>query len=106
MDRRTHLAILKYGKLYCQSLFQYESAFVTSQRSVRCRLNGPYLLPENSFKLLCDMKRKPIQIDKPISLAPLTTAQALGAALRIKPADLKAVEKAERAKKTGKGANG
>jgi hypothetical protein len=40
--------------------------------------------------------------DNPISLAPLTTAQALGAALRVKPADLKAVEDAEKAKRAAK----
>lgn len=43
-----------------------------------------------------------IRPEKPISLAPLTTAQALSAALRIKPADLKKVEDAEKAKKAAK----
>ena len=40
--------------------------------------------------------------DKPISLAPLTTSQALSAALRIKPADLKRLEEEEKAKRTAK----
>lgn len=39
--------------------------------------------------------------DKPISLKPLTTSQALAAALRIKPADLKAAAEAEKATQKG-----
>jgi len=37
-----------------------------------------------------------------ISLHPLTTSQALAAALRVKPADIKALEDAEKAKRASK----
>jgi len=37
-----------------------------------------------------------------VSLHPLTTAQALSAALRVKPADLKAMEAKERAERKAK----
>lgn len=40
--------------------------------------------------------------EKAISLAPLTTSQALGAALRIKPADLKALEEKSKTAKAAK----
>jgi hypothetical protein len=40
--------------------------------------------------------------DKPISLHPLTTAQALSAALRVKPADLKRLEDEEKSKLAAK----
>ena len=40
--------------------------------------------------------------DKAISLHPLTTSQALAAALRVKPADLKALEEKEKAERAAK----
>lgn len=40
--------------------------------------------------------------EKALNLHPLTTSQALAAALRVKPSDLKAVEAREKAMKAGK----
>ena len=40
--------------------------------------------------------------EKAISLHPLTTSQALGAALRVKPSDLKVLEDKEKAERASK----
>ena len=51
------------------------------------------------------MKPKPPNNTRPanaISLHPLTPHQAIGAALRVKPADLRALEEKERAAKSRK----